>query len=689
MPEPLSGPSSTKIAANDAKNASVGRKLKQVLEITLDGSFKDSLSYLSSFYTENTAKDRKNLRGLLEKQVLDLRQEFLQELSKVNEAFQTVQADVADLSTICDEVTVKLHNTQQDASTLLTRAAVLQAELKDVQTKEEQVHDFLQKFQLTTAEKAHLKGDINDNFFATLAKVSQIHKDCKDLMNVNTQQAGLDIMEEMYMFQLSAYEKLFKHTHKLCMELMLADTADISTNFVTSMNALRERTALWSECMGEITKGRRNALVRNFFDALTRGTAGSRPIEIQAHDPLRYVGDMLAWVHQSVAEENELMSHFFPEEKNKSAAVQKPDPDGLGLEGLELTKQDVLDQIFEGLCKHLRARIEQVLNNNTSTAVGPTGGGNMVMFFSLENVLDFYSHAIPHIFPQNAALAILLKDMKLNTMKHLFDLLKSLSEALTSQPPVVPSDLSAPAVVHETLSQLVGMMETLSSSSLIPAEEREVEFTHVLSAVVEPLVTLSRMTDSLDRISRYIVAINTLNTVRATLTSYDFTQAMCKKLQGLINTEVENLIRDQVDGMCSQFGFLDKLEKISLREKSEQPEPLSMYPTTSQTAMKETISAFYQYLFSIGRPVLPQCEKLMSLRLRDDVQSEVSKLLAQAYERLYNEICDPSNQYNNPTTEFLYHSPEKVRMLLEVESPTSLLPTTAATLSAPVKREGA
>lgn len=45
---------------------------------------------------------------------------------------------------------------------------------------------------------------------------------------------------------------------------------------------------------------RHNALFRRFISALTRGGPGGlpRPIEVHAHDPLRYVGDMLAWLHQ-------------------------------------------------------------------------------------------------------------------------------------------------------------------------------------------------------------------------------------------------------------------------------------------------------------------------------------------------------------------------------------------------------
>jgi hypothetical protein len=50
-----------------------------------------------------------------------------------------------------------------------------------------------------------------------------------------------------------------------------------------------------------------------FLDALTRGGPGGlpRPIEIHAHDPMRYIGDMLAWVHQTAAAEHEFLESLF------------------------------------------------------------------------------------------------------------------------------------------------------------------------------------------------------------------------------------------------------------------------------------------------------------------------------------------------------------------------------------------
>jgi conserved oligomeric Golgi complex subunit 6 len=47
--------------------------------------------------------------------------------------------------------------------------------------------------------------------------------------------------------------------------------------------------------------------------ALTRGGPGGmpRPIEMHAHDPRRYIGDMLAWTHQALAGERELFTSLF------------------------------------------------------------------------------------------------------------------------------------------------------------------------------------------------------------------------------------------------------------------------------------------------------------------------------------------------------------------------------------------
>lgn len=61
--------------------------------------------------------------------------------------------------------------------------------------------------------------------------------------------------------------------------------------------------------LSEFATARRTAVVRAFIDALTHGGPGGtpKPIELHAHDALRYISDMLAWLHQCLASERELL----------------------------------------------------------------------------------------------------------------------------------------------------------------------------------------------------------------------------------------------------------------------------------------------------------------------------------------------------------------------------------------------
>lgn len=84
-----------------------------------------------------------------------------------------------------------------------------------------------------------------------------------------------------------------------------------------AVRALRERPVLFKYCAEEVATARHNALFQRFITALTRGGPGGmpRPIELHAHDPKRYINDMLAWVHQSLAGEREFVVALFGDDK--------------------------------------------------------------------------------------------------------------------------------------------------------------------------------------------------------------------------------------------------------------------------------------------------------------------------------------------------------------------------------------
>lgn len=170
---------------------------------------------------------------------------------------------------------------------------------------------------------------------------------------------------------------------------------------------------------------RHNALFRRFISALTRGGPGGlpRPIEVHAHDPLRYVGDMLGWLHQvwheSLLDECHLIMlifchgwlfviYFFgcmqalASERELVAVLLDPDTNidsgpnqfsNNSENGSGKTESDlmfVLDRIFEGVCRPFKLRVEQVLQSQPS----------LIVSYKLSNTLEFYCYTVScHLHP--------------------------------------------------------------------------------------------------------------------------------------------------------------------------------------------------------------------------------------------------------------------------------------------------
>lgn len=103
--------------------------------------------------------------------------------------------------------------------------------------------------------------------------------------------------------------------------------------------------------LDEIASARHDAVARAFINALTRGGPGGtpRPIELQAPDPLRYIGDMLAWVHQACAGEKEMLESLFQRNTDKDNLT------GITIQVSD-TIDDLLDCAMDGTCRPLKVK---------------------------------------------------------------------------------------------------------------------------------------------------------------------------------------------------------------------------------------------------------------------------------------------------------------------------------------------
>lgn len=132
--------------------------------------------------------------------------------------------------------------------------------------------------------------------------------------------------------------------------------------------------------MQVLTTTRQGAILTAFLDALTRGGPNGlpRPIEIHAHDPTRYVGDMLAWVHQATASEHELLESLFGVGRNRVRMVGEER--SAERSEAEQMVSDALDKNLDGLGRPLKLRIEQTIKSQEG----------IIMTYRIVNLVQFY-----------------------------------------------------------------------------------------------------------------------------------------------------------------------------------------------------------------------------------------------------------------------------------------------------------
>jgi hypothetical protein len=330
------------------------KKLAKSLTLSLDDvGLQLALETLGELYpNESLTNTRKNLQTDIDKRKTSVNRRFLDALSEVHVELEKLEAQVDGLDKSCVDMDQRLYLANTRTSHLIEQTASLKAQIKESETKRAIAEELLAKFMLTDKELQVLhnsnivdgsKMGVDSAFFDALTRLQQIHQECRALLVTEHQRAGMEILETMSRQEERAYEKLYRWAQSQT-QLMSRDYPEVTNAFRLAMRALRLRPLLFQTIMDDVSKVRRNALVRMFLDALTRGGPNGtpRPIEVHAHDALRYLGDMLSWLHQATMEEREMLQQLFT-----------GDDDFTG-KSMDEMMQEVLDENLEGCVRPLK-----------------------------------------------------------------------------------------------------------------------------------------------------------------------------------------------------------------------------------------------------------------------------------------------------------------------------------------------
>ncbi|XP_051535392.1 conserved oligomeric Golgi complex subunit 6-like isoform X2 [Myxocyprinus asiaticus] len=625
-------------------NNPLSRKLNKILETRLDNDREmlEALKSLSVFFNENSLRTRRNLRGDIEKRSLSINEEFVRIFKEVTEELESVHEDVQAMSSCCEEMTNRLKAAKEQTQDLIVKTNKLQGENHQLEVRGQVAQAFLSKFQLSAVEMATLRsardGPVTEDFFRALNHVKNIHEDVKILLRTNQQTAGLEIMEQMAVLQETAYEQLYRWAQNECRGLT-QETCDISSVLSQAMEALQDRPVLYKYTLDEFGTARRSAVVRGFIDALTRGGPGGtpRPIEMHSHDPMRYVGDMLAWLHQATASEKEHLEALL-----KQVTVQ----------GVEENMQEVVGHITEGVCRPLKVRIEQVI-------VAEPGA---VLLYKLSNLLKFYHHTISGIMGTSvSSLLMTMDEFHMLSKKMFFNSLSLHASRLMDKVELPPPDLGPTASLTKTLSLLRDVLAS-HDSSVLPLDARQADFAQVLSCILDPLLQLCTVSASnLGTADMATYMVNSLYMMKTTLALFEFTDKRLEMLEFQIEAHLDTIINEQASYVMTRAG-LSHIYSCVQQHTAEQG-PLANLPGMDSTSLKTAMVQFDHYLASPDTLVMPQLNFLLSAAIKEQIFKQSTELMCRAYGEVYKAITSPANTYKEPES-VLHRSPQQVQTLL-------------------------
>ncbi|KAG8297636.1 Golgi transport complex subunit 6 [Homalodisca vitripennis] len=591
----------------------------------------DALKELSVFFTENTLQSRRSLRSKIEKRSLSINEDFLSAFRKVKEALDNIYVDVTDMNKAVETMTGQLQATKAQTHQLIEHTTKLQAESQKLTMQQEVAKSFLKSFQLTQGELSALReASITEDFFAALERVQTIHTNCRTLMQSGHQTSALDIMDQMALYQEAALERLYRWAQTHCRNI---EAPGVSQLLAQAMAKLQDRPVLFKYVLTEYCTCRRAVLVHLFIDALTKGGPGGtpRPIEAHAHDTKRYVGDMLAWLHQAIPGERENLLTLLRGCDAKTDVSEEI--------------QQALSNISEGVCHPLQVRVDQILTTDNS----------VISLYHVSNLLRFYLQTFNQVVP-GSTLESTLSELYSNSEKAFLSTLQNqVKQQLLERVEAPPADLSpSPGIPH-----LLSLLRDIISIASV-AEGRQDDINKVVSCIMDPLLqAISLSASRLAATDMAVYLLNCLHLMQTTLALYEFMDERLERLKAQSDAQLDTLTSEQASSLVANLN-LGPIYTI-LQEQGKGP--LSQIPGMEPTNLNNFLSKLESLLNMPDMYNLPQMDCLLSNAHRSTVQRRATQVITAIYSQLYNCVHNPDHLYTSPA-QLMPRTPEQVTSLL-------------------------
>jgi DNA-directed RNA polymerase subunit F len=510
----------------------------------------------------------------------------------------------------------------RETAPVLEEATSLMNQRKQVEAKQQILHAFSSHFLVSDQEATVLISTaepVNEEFFQVLTRVKKIHHDCQVLLGTEDQRLGLEVLEQSSKQLNAAFQKLYRWIQREFKTLDL-ENPQISASVRRSLRVLAERPTLFQSCLDSFAEARESTLSDSFHAALT-GSASEehiviKPIEFYAHDPLRYIGDMLAWVHSTTVSEREALENLFisdGEEIKRSIQEGLESEPWLRDEGAELFDgRKALNQLVSrdltSVARVLRQRTEQVVQSHDDATLA----------YKIANLIGFYKGTFAKLLGSDSEVLEVFTTLETSAMRQFRANMRDYVAAVQSELAVAPADLSPPDFLEEALQTLKVLAKSYDSSAA-GMDEQQQGFQAVLAEALDPFLTgCVNLQKGMQQPDSAIFAINCLVAAKDVLSAYTFASERAEEMEDTITEQVVQLVDYQHQYLLHESGLIALLESLSPITDAE--ESLKTIPELDAFKPDALVAASQQLDEFLPSALIDAEENLKRLRNRHMVQ---------------------------------------------------------------------
>lgn len=525
----------------------------------------------------------------------------------------------------------------QENAPVVEEASTLLKQKQDLETKKQLLDAFNKHFIMSEEDLTVLTtttDTVDDKFFTILKRVKQIYTDCQILLGTENQRLGLELMDQSSRNLNSGFQKLCRWIQREFQSLNL-ENPQISSVIRRALRALAERPTLFESCLDFFAEAREHVLTVAFYSALTGSSSEAgqdpltKPIEFSAHDPLRYVGDMLAWTHSATVSEREALESLFVSEGDEIAkgiqAGRDSEPwsafDSETFDGLKALDQ-LINRNLAGVARTLRQRIEQVVQSHDDP----------VLTYKLVNLLEFYRVMFQKLLGKDSSVLetlSTLEDFALRQFQSIMiDQLSSVQADLTRPPP----DLRIPFFLEDALTLLQSLLKTYSSS-LAPSSV-DSNFDPILAQALDPYLShCQTLAKQAPEPAKSIFTTNCLLAAKTMLSPNPFVATRLAHLDQDLKTCAAHLTDHQHAFFLHTSGLHPLV--AALVPLDDSPASLSKIPTLQPfqpQALKETSQTLDDFLPSALMDAMENLKGLDNVRVAREVTADAAERFCEDFE---------------------------------------------------------